>query len=149
MELNKNTDGSHDLNKIIEDYNPYAIKHVFSKRLQGLMIRAQMTQTELATKLNLATPSTVSKWRTGTNLPRLDTLEKIGQIFDVSPAYLVTPMVTGFGASNNLDKIIKWCFMRKEVYARETHVKLMLSLMEMDEQDVHLVQKLCERLANK
>jgi hypothetical protein len=58
-------------------------------------------------------------------------------------------MVTGFGASNNLDKIIKWCFMGKEVYTREIRVKLMLSLMEMDEQDVHLVQKLCERLANK
>jgi hypothetical protein len=40
--------GSLILIRVIEDHNPYAVKHVFSKRLQGLMHRAQMTQTELA-----------------------------------------------------------------------------------------------------
>jgi transcriptional regulator with XRE-family HTH domain len=130
----------------IDPQSPYAIKNIFSSRLRALMLNKGMSQSELARRLDLATPSTVSKWCSGTNLPRLDTLERISEEFGVAPAYLVIPMKQGIGGSMYVDKVLRFCFMEPDINILISHCKLLNRLINMDYADLLLVQNLCERL---
>ena len=60
----------------------------FIKNLTSLLIRKHLTQAQLAKELGV-TPSTVSMWLNGTNVPRIDMIRKIATVFDVSPASLL------------------------------------------------------------
>ena len=65
---------------------------IFGKRLENLMEEYDITQTELADRLN-STTSSISAYVLGKNIPRIDMLFKICEIFDVTFDYL-------FGYSN-------------------------------------------------
>lgn len=65
-------------------YNTKNDINVFKK----LRIRYNLTQAELADKLNIVT-STVSKWETGKAIPDPATLKKISEYFKVSIDYLL------------------------------------------------------------
>ncbi len=60
----------------------------FGNTLKMLRKRNQMTQSELASKLNL-TKSVISAYETGLRLPSYDVLIGISRIFNVSTDYLL------------------------------------------------------------
>ena len=120
-----------------------SIKQVFANRLRNVMINNNMNQTELAKQLHLASPSTVSKWLNGTNLPRLDTVEQLSKLFNVSTAYFVVPMNIGLGGNGTLSKILDWCFTQKDFGA---HAQLVLKLTDLSSDDLDMIDKLCTRL---
>lgn len=60
----------------------------FSARLKELRTDNDMTQTELADKLNLKA-SAISKYEKGITQPALDTLKKLAEVFCVTVDYLI------------------------------------------------------------
>lgn len=60
----------------------------FSERLKELRMLNNMSQSELAEKVNLKT-SAISKYETGTTQPGIDMLKKFAEIFSVTVDYLV------------------------------------------------------------
>ncbi|KRL61847.1 helix-turn-helix domain-containing protein [Lactobacillus psittaci] len=59
-----------------------------SQRLKSLRLEAQMSQEDLAAKLNVSRQS-VSKWETGESVPDILKLRQLSQLFNVSIDYLV------------------------------------------------------------
>ena len=55
----------------------------FGKKLSSLRKQANLTQTDLAEKLNVSRQA-VTKWENGSGLPDLDNIKKISSIFNVS-----------------------------------------------------------------
>jgi transcriptional regulator with XRE-family HTH domain len=62
---------------------------VFARRLRELRKARQLTQQELADALDL-NPSTIGYYEAIAKNPRLATLERIAEFFDVSPDYLLS-----------------------------------------------------------
>ena len=60
----------------------------FGNKLKLLRLQDNMTQEELAQKLNL-TKSVISAYETGLRLPSYDVLIRIAKIFNVSTDYLL------------------------------------------------------------
>ena len=60
----------------------------FGNRLKTLRLRENMSQAQLAQKLNL-TKSVISAYETGIRLPSYDVLIHISKIFNVSTDYLL------------------------------------------------------------
>lgn len=65
------------------------LKPVISKNISDLRIAADMTQLELAEKLNYSDKA-VSKWERGESIPDVAVLKKIADLFEVPLDYLVT-----------------------------------------------------------
>lgn len=120
-----------------------SIKQIFANRLRNVMINNNMNQTELAKQLHLASPSTVSKWLKGTNLPRLDTVEQLSKLFNVSTAYFVVPMHIQLGGNKTLSKVLDWCFTQNDFGA---HLSLVLKLIDLSDDDLEILDELCTRL---
>lgn len=55
----------------------------FGENLKQLRIKKNMKQSELAALFNVGR-STVTKWETGENIPRIDVLDKLASILEVS-----------------------------------------------------------------
>ncbi len=64
------------------------LKKIISANISTLRKNAQMTQAELAEKLNY-TDKAVSKWERGESIPDISVLLDISKIFDVSVDYLL------------------------------------------------------------
>lgn len=60
----------------------------FSVRLKELRVDNDMSQTELAEKLNLKA-SAISKYEKGITQPSIDTLKSLAEIFSVTVDYLI------------------------------------------------------------
>lgn len=61
---------------------------IFQKRLRELRIQNQMTQRDIAQKLNMTQPSYI-RYENGKSEPTLECLVKIADTFDVSVDYLL------------------------------------------------------------
>lgn len=61
---------------------------IFQKRLFELRKSEELTQCEMAKRLNITQPSYI-RYENGTSEPSLETLAKIADIFDVSVDYLL------------------------------------------------------------
>lgn len=61
----------------------------FKENLRYLRRLNKMSQDELAEKLNYKSFTTVQKWEDGTAFPRVSTLNKIAEIFDVDVDHLL------------------------------------------------------------
>ena len=60
-----------------------AAKEVFARNLSNLLQSTDKTQAELATYVNVA-PPTITDWKKGRKMPRMDRIEKIAKFFHVS-----------------------------------------------------------------
>lgn len=60
----------------------------FSKNLTEFMKTNNITQTQLADKLN-TTQATVSRWLSGAHQPNIDTFGRICIVFNISPNELI------------------------------------------------------------
>lgn len=60
---------------------------IVAERLKALKIASNMTQKQVAEKLNIAS-STYSKYELGEHTPGLELLLKISQLYDISIEYL-------------------------------------------------------------
>ena len=61
---------------------------IFCERLKELRLKSEMTQDELAKKINIST-STISFYESGAREPNLSTLISLAKIFNVSTDYLL------------------------------------------------------------
>ena len=68
-----------------------SFSETFSKNLAGLLKNNNISQKELAKKIGVS-PSTVSMWVTGNSSPRMDLLEKIAEVFNITPSVLLTDL---------------------------------------------------------
>ena len=62
--------------------------NIFSKRLSLLLEKHDMTQKDLSVKIGV-TEATISRYFSNTVNPRMDLVNKIAKLFDVSVDYLV------------------------------------------------------------
>ena len=62
---------------------------VFGQRLKGLRERKGLTQTELAEFIGYKNYTTVTKWESGSSLPRGKELKMLSNLFNVSADYLL------------------------------------------------------------
>ena len=61
---------------------------MFADRLKLLRKSKKLTQTEFASRFNIAT-GTIGMWETGKRIPDTETLKKLANFFDVSVDYLL------------------------------------------------------------
>lgn len=61
---------------------------IFKERLKELRTEKKLSQTELATILNVSQRS-ISSWETGFREPNFETLKQIAQFFHVTTDYLL------------------------------------------------------------
>ena len=71
-----------------KEVNMKDIKAIIAKNITELRTQAEMTQTDLAEKLQYSDKA-VSKWERGESLPDISVLLEIAEIFEVSLDYLV------------------------------------------------------------
>ncbi|MBQ1962426.1 MAG: helix-turn-helix transcriptional regulator, partial [Clostridia bacterium] len=64
------------------------LKTIIAKNIQELRLAADMTQAELAARLNYSDKA-VSKWERGESIPDVQVLKSIADIFDVTVDYLL------------------------------------------------------------
>ena len=64
-----------------------SFSETFSKNLAELLKNNNINQKELAKKIGVS-PSTVSMWVTGNSSPRMDLLEKIAEVFNITPSVI-------------------------------------------------------------
>lgn len=86
------------------------IKNLLSKNLLTLRKSRNLTQLELAQKLNYSDKS-ISKWEHGDAVPDIEVLKRIADFYDVTVDYLISdnskkPEVHSVTKSNNRNKII-------------------------------------------
>jgi len=82
---NKDFTVENNLNEALNNPNN---KEIFAKRLIGVLYKNDMSQSELAKKLNI-TKSTVSKYTTGVNYPDTEKLILMAELLNVSIDYLL------------------------------------------------------------
>ena len=70
-------------------------QYVTGTVIKNLREKHQLTQAELAAKLNLS-DKTISKWETGKGYPDISLLEPLAKVFDVS----VTELISGYSVAN-------------------------------------------------
>ena len=70
-------------------------QYVTGTIIKNLREKHQLTQAELAAKLNLS-DKTISKWETGKGYPDISLLEPLAKVFDVS----VTELISGYSVAN-------------------------------------------------
>lgn len=95
--------------------------------LKQLRDRADLTQTELGRKLNIA-PSTVSMWEQGHRAPDYDMLKRIANFFNVSTDYLL---------GNEVERVERFS---------EEETKLIQDYRGLDEDGKNIVCKIINRL---
>jgi transcriptional regulator with XRE-family HTH domain len=86
------------------------IKNLLSKNLLTLRKSRNLTQLELAQKLNYSDKS-ISKWEHGDAVPDIEVLKRIADFYDVTVDYLISdnskkPEVHSITKTNNRNKII-------------------------------------------
>lgn len=79
------------------------IRNTFARNLRRLMVADNISQKELADKMQ-AGPSSVSAWVNGGKLPRTETIQKLADLFDVDVAELLSESTTTTIAIRNAKK---------------------------------------------
>lgn len=102
----------------------------FSEQLTKLRKRNNMTQIELANKLNVK-QYVISSWETGRSEPSINQLCKLGDIFEISTDYLLDKPVVIANNESDFKKVIE-------------NVK-----MDADDDFIGEVSKLCSDLNNE
>lgn len=77
---------------------------MFSKKLKNLRLKANLTQKEIAEKLNISQPS-YQQWESGRRKPTLTTLEMFSDFFGVSIEELLSDGTVRIESILNADKI--------------------------------------------
>ena len=77
---------------------------MFSKKLKELRLKANLTQREIAEKLNISQPS-YQQWESGRRKPTLTTLEMFSDFFGVSIEELLSGGTVRIESILNADKI--------------------------------------------
>lgn len=77
---------------------------MFSKKLKELRLKANLTQNEIAEKLNISQPS-YQQWESGRRKPTLTTLEMFSDFFGVSIEELLSDGTVHIESILNADKI--------------------------------------------
>lgn len=77
---------------------------MFSKKLKELRLKANLTQKEIAEKLNISQPS-YQQWESGRRKPTLTTLEMFSDFFGVSIEELLSNGTIRIESILNADKI--------------------------------------------
>ena len=90
------------------------IKDIIAINLSNLRNKANMTQSELAQKLNY-TDKSVSKWEHGETTPPIDVLKSLADLFGVSLDYLVTQ-----NPDDNYDKKYSSYNVKHKMYKRNS-----------------------------
>ena len=75
----------------------------FIKKLDSLLELNHMTYSDLAKEIGIR-PSTISMWKNGSSSPRMDALNKIAELFDVSTGDLLK--LTSDDATKSLKAVI-------------------------------------------
>ena len=70
-------------------------QYVTGTIIKNLREKHQLTQAELAAKLNLS-DKTISKWETGKGYPDISLLEPLAKVFDIS----ITELISGYSVAN-------------------------------------------------
>lgn len=76
---------------------------MFSKKLKELRLKANLTQNEIAEKLNISQPS-YQQWESGRRKPTLTTLEMFSDFFGVSIEELLSDGTVRIESILNADK---------------------------------------------
>lgn len=103
-------------------------RKLFSSRLRSLLIKSDMTQKELAEKLNV-TESTVGKWVLGKAMPRtMGLIQTMADYFGVGKSYFLEETATPLPQAKNVFPIEKKKFpllgniaCGKPIFADEEH----------------------------
>ncbi len=98
---------------VMEDLKP-----IIAKNIVDLRRAAEMTQAQLAEKLNYSDKA-VSKWERGDAIPAIGTLKEVADLFGVTVDYLIT-------SEHTAEKEIK-----REFTARQRRNHLIITLMSM------------------
>lgn len=91
------------------------IQDIIAKNLVGLRTKHNLTQAELAEKINY-TDKSISKWENGDSLPPVDVLKVLAEFYNVSLDYLVNEIPEEF-------------FNKKIKAKRNKRNKLMITLL--------------------
>ena len=78
-------------------------KRIFQKKFNQLLEERQITQKEIAGICNAST-STVSTWSKGTNMPRMDKIERLANYFGLPKSYFIEERPTPVPESGPLNE---------------------------------------------
>lgn len=94
-------------------------KRIFQKKFNQLLEERQITQKEIAGICNAST-STVSTWSKGTNMPRMDKIERLANYFGLPKSYFIEERPTPVSESGPSDKelISLWSSLTPEEILR-------------------------------
>lgn len=95
----------------------------FGQRLRSLRAKANMTQAELAQKLDVSRPA-VGSWESGKIRPRLDKLSQIAELFGITVSELMgeeTSQERSVRGTSALVPLLGWAHMGEPVDEGELH----------------------------
>lgn len=115
----------------------------FAERLRDLRTQKELSQIELAKKLGLSN-STISMYERGEREPDFETLDLIGDFFNVDVNYLLGKEV---GSTYYLDP--QAAEMAKEVFKREEMRVLFDTVKDVSKEDIETVIKMIRGLKNE
>lgn len=115
----------------------------FAERLRDLRTQKGLSQIELAKKLGLSN-STISMYERGEREPDFETLDLIGDFFNVDVNYLLGKEV---GSTYYLDP--QAAEMAKEVFEREEMRVLFDTVKDVSKEDIETVIKMIRGLKNE
>lgn len=96
----ENNEGRRDMSEIES-------KRIFQKKFNQLLEERQITQKEVAGICNAST-STVSTWSNGTNMPRMDKIERLANHFGLPKSYFIEEEPASISGSRlSVDEAIK------------------------------------------
>lgn len=93
----------------------------FGKRLKQARESKKLTQQEVADKLGIGKPQTISAYETGKNDPSIDTLRKLSEIYDVSTDELLFGSERKVIIINDYDNVLVYDkeFLKRLVYSAD------------------------------
>lgn len=101
------------------------MKSSFADQLNGLRLKAGITQLELSTQLS-TNLTTISGWETGGLLPKRETILKIGDVLELSPAQIDSLLIAAHYESqhgtNEHERLVDKFFYRDLL--RESQIQL-------------------------
>lgn len=80
-------------------------REIFVKNMHRFMEEKRITQTDISQALRL-TASTVSDWYNGKNYPRVDTMQRLADLFDVSTRELTTEVEEEYSLTSDERRLL-------------------------------------------
>ena len=102
-------------------------REIFVLNLRRLMAERRITQTDIVTTLRI-TPSTVSDWCLGKKYPRVDTMQRLADLFDVPMSSLTTPITsTTINEITETEKRLLTAYRAADDRAQEDALEMLLA----------------------